>query len=106
MGDGGGDGDGEWSSVIGVVGMWSSDGLSICGDKPSGMLEKSSLISQLISSMFYSSSFFVGSLAGGGLLTSIEMMDVARLATNSAILSRFLVNVDFKVATVLSLWGI
>ena len=42
---GGGGGDGEWSGVIGVVGMWSGDGSSICGVEPSGMLNNRSSIS-------------------------------------------------------------
>ena len=65
---GGGGGDGEWSGVIGVVGMCSGVGSSICGGEPSRMLENSSSISRLISSMFSSSSFPVGSLASEGVL--------------------------------------
>ena len=42
---GGGGGDGEWSGVIGVVGMCSGVGSSICGGEPSGMSKNSSLIS-------------------------------------------------------------
>ena len=99
-------GDGEWSGVIGVVGMWLGDGSSISRGEPSGMSENSSSISPFISCMFSSSSFPVSSLAGGGLSMSVGMMDVVRLATTSAVLLGFLVNVDFKVATFLSLWGI
>ena len=33
----GGGGDGEWSGVIGVVGMWSNVRSSIFGGEPSGM---------------------------------------------------------------------
>ena len=103
---GGGGGDGEWSGVIRVVGMWSGDGSSICRGETSRMSENSSSIYRLISSMFSSSSFLVGSLVGGGLSMSVGMMDVVQLATTSAVLSCFLVNVDFKVAIVLGLWGI
>ena len=36
FGLGGGGGDGEWSGVIGVVGMWSDVRSSICGVNPPG----------------------------------------------------------------------
>ena len=42
---GGGDGDGEWSSVIGVVEMWYDVGSWICGGEPSSSSENSSSIS-------------------------------------------------------------
>ena len=72
---GGSCGNGEWSGVIGVVGMWSSVGSSICGGEPSRMLENRSSISRLISSMFSSSLFLAGSLAGGGGVMSVRVKD-------------------------------
>ena len=77
----GGGGDGEWSGVIVEVGMWSDVGFSICGGEPSGMSENKSSISQLISSMFSSSSFLVGSLTGGGGVMSVGVKDEVGLAT-------------------------
>ena len=61
--------------MIGVVGMWSDVGFSIYGGEPSGMSENKLLISRLISSMFSSSSFLAGSLAGGGGVLSVEVKD-------------------------------
>ena len=75
MGGGGGGGDGEWSGVIGVVGMCSGVESLICGGEPSGMSENSLSISQFISSMFYSYSFLVGPLAGGGGSGLVGMKD-------------------------------
>ena len=89
--------------MIGVVGMWSGDGSSICGGENFRMSKNSSSISRFISSMFSSSSFPINSLAGGGLSMSVGMMDVVRLATTSAILLGFLRNVDFNTAIVLGL---
>ena len=56
--------------------------------------------------MFSSSPFLASLLEGGRVVISVGVRDVVRLATTSAILSGFLTNVDFKVATVLNLWGI
>ena len=89
--------------MIGVVGMWSGDGSSICVGEPFGMSKNNSSISWFISSMFSSSSFPVSSLVGGGLLMLVRMKDVVRLVTTSAVLSGFLTNVDFKVAPILGL---
>ena len=72
---GGGGDDGEWSGVIGVVGMWSGVRSLICGGEPSGMSKNRSSISRLISSMFYSSPFLAGSLAGGGGAMSVGVKD-------------------------------
>ena len=71
---GGGGCDGEWSNVIGVVGMWSGVGSSICWGEPSGMSENKSSIYRLISSMFSSSPFLASSLAGGrgGMLVGVK----------------------------------
>ena len=71
----GGGGDGEWSGVIGVVEMWSGVRSSICGGEPSWMSENMSSISRLISSMFSSSPFLDGSLAGGGGAVSVGVKD-------------------------------
>ena len=72
---GGGGGDGEWSCVIGVVGMWSCVEYSICGGEPSRMSENRLSISRLISSMFSSSPFLAGSLASGGGAMSVGVKD-------------------------------
>ena len=103
---GSGGGEGEWSGVIGVVGMWSGVRSSICGGYPSGTSKNRSSISRLISSMFSSSPSLAGSLEVGRVAMSVGTRDVVRLATTSAVLSGFLTNVDFKISTVLSLWGI
>ena len=81
FGLGGGGGDGEWSGVIGVVGMWSCVEYSICGGEPSWILENRLSIYWLISSMFSSSSFLVGSLAGGGGAVLAGMKAEIRLVT-------------------------
>ena len=81
FGLGGGGGDGEWLGVIGVVGMWSGVGSSICGGEPSGMSENRSSISRLIFSMFSSSPFLAGSLVGGWGAVSVGVKDEVRLAT-------------------------
>ena len=78
---GGGGGHGEWSGLIGMLQMWSGVGSSICGGEPSGMLENRSSISWLISSIFSSSPFLAGSLAGGGGAVSVGVKDEVRLAT-------------------------
>ena len=42
---GGGDGVGEWSGVIGLVEIWSGEGLWVCGGEFSSRSENSSSIS-------------------------------------------------------------
>ena len=79
-----------------VVDLWGEN---------SGMLENSSLISQFIFSMFSSSLFPVGSLDGGGGLGSVRIKDEVQLATNLAVMSGFLTNVDVITPKDLSFWG-
>ena len=63
-----GGGDGEWSGVIGVVGIWSLGvGSSTCGGESSMSSENKLSITRLISSWLSSSTSLVGSLANGGV---------------------------------------
>ena len=48
FGLGGGGGDGEWSGVIGVVGMWSGVGSSNCWGESSGMSKNRLSISRSV----------------------------------------------------------
>ena len=79
---GSGGGDGEWSGVIGVVGMWSGVGSSTCGGESSGTSENKLSITRFISSKFSSSTSLAGSLANGGCGMSARIKDEVRLATN------------------------
>ena len=62
---GSGGGYGEWSGVIGVVGILSIGSLNYGGES-SGSSENRLLITWLISSMLSASTSLAGSLAGGG----------------------------------------
>ena len=75
-----GGGDGEWSGVIGVVGILSV-GSSTCGGESSGLSENRLLINWLISSKLYSSTSLTGSLANGECGMSKGIKDEVRLAT-------------------------
>ena len=64
---GSGGGNGEWSGVIGVVGILSVGvGSSTCGGESSRSSENSLSITQLIYSRFSSSTSLSSSLANGG----------------------------------------
>ena len=80
----GGDGDGEWSGVIGVVGIFSVDnGSSNSGGELAGLSDSRLSITWLISkisSWLSSSVSLVGSLAGKGWETSDGVNDEVRLA--------------------------
>ena len=79
---GSGSGDGEWSSVIGVVGILSVDvGSSTSSGESSRSSENRLSITQLISSRLSSFTSLAGSLAGGGCGMSKGIMDEVRLAT-------------------------
>ena len=76
-----GDGDGEWSCVIGVVGVFLvNNGLSTSGGESSGLSENKLSITWLISSRLSSSTSLAGSLASGGCEMSKGIMDEVRLA--------------------------
>ena len=73
---GSGGGDGEWSSVIGLVGIFSVDvGSSTSGGESSGSSENRLSITRLISSRLSSSTSLVGSLANGGCGMARGMKD-------------------------------
>ena len=79
---GGGDGDGEWSGVIGVVGIFSVDvGSSTSGGESSGSSENRLSITRLIYFRLTSSTSLVGSLANGGCGMSTGIKDEVQLAT-------------------------
>ena len=72
---GSGGGDGEWSGVIGVVGIWSLGvGSSTCGGESSGSSENKLSITRLISSWLSSSTSLPGSLDNvrGGMFAGIR----------------------------------
>ena len=74
--------DGEWSGVIGAVGILSIDlGSSTSGGESSGSSENRLSITWLISSRLSSSTSLFGSLAGRGCEMSKGIMDEVRLAT-------------------------
>ena len=79
MGSGGG--DGEWSGVIGVVGIWSGVESSTCGGESSGTSENRLSITRLIYSRFSSSTSLSSSLSNGwcGMLAGIK--DEVQLVT-------------------------
>ena len=82
FGLGSGGGDGEWSSVIGVVGILSFDvGSSTSGGESSGSSENRFSIIQLISSRLSSSTSLAGSLANGGCGMSTGIKDEVWLVT-------------------------
>ena len=82
LGSGGGDVDGEWFGVIGVVGILSVDvGSSTSGGELSGSSENRLSITWLISSRLSSSTSLNGSLVGGGCELSKGIMDEVRLTT-------------------------
>ena len=92
---GSGGGDGEWSSVIGVVGILSVNvGSSTSGGESSGSSENRLLITRLISSRLSSSTSLVGSLASGGCGMLKGIMDEVQLTTISDVLLGFLKNVQ------------
>ena len=73
---GSGGGDGEWSGVIGVVGIWSVGVESLtCGGESYGFSENRLSITQLISSRFSSSMSLSRSLANGGCGMSARIKD-------------------------------
>ena len=73
---GSGGGDGEWSGVIGVVGIWSLGvGSSTCGGESSGSSENRLSITRLNSSRFSSSTSLSSSLANGGGGMSARIKD-------------------------------
>ena len=79
---GSGGGDGEWSGVIGVVGIFSVDvGSSTSGGESSGSSENRLSITRLISSKLSSSTSLAGSLANGGCGMSTGIKDEVQLAT-------------------------
>ena len=105
MGSGGG--DGEWSGVIGVVGIFSVDVGSLnYGGESSSSSENRLSITWLISSWLSSSASLAGSLAGGGCEMSKGIMDEVRLAAIWEVLSGFLKNVDLIIPIDLGFWGI
>ena len=67
------------------------------------MLENSWSISRLMSSIFSPSSSSVGSEAGRWGSGSVRMIDVVRLATTSALLSKFFWNIELTIAIVFGL---
>ena len=98
---GGADGDGEWSGVIGVVGIFSIDNRSSnSGGELDGSSDSRLSIAWLIakiSSWLSSSTSLVGSLDGMGFETSDGVNDVV---------SGFLKNTDLIVPIDLGFWGI
>ena len=79
---GSGGGDGEWSGIIGVVGIWSVGvGSSNCGGESFGSSENRLSISRLISSRFSSSTSLFGSLANKGYEMSVGIKDEVRIVT-------------------------
>ena len=82
---GGGDGDGEWSGVIGVVGIFSvNNGSSNSGAELAGSSDSRLSITWLItkiSSWLSSSASLASSLVGKGWETSDGVNDEVRLAT-------------------------
>ena len=82
---GGGDGDGEWSSVIGVVGIFLVEGRFLTvGGELVGLLENRLSITWLIakiSSWLSSSESLTSSLASKGWEISDGVNDEVRLAT-------------------------
>ena len=79
---GSGGGDGEWSSVIGVVGiLLVNSGSSNYGGELVGSSENRLSITWLISSWLSSSTSLAGSLAGGGCeISKAWIMDEVQLA--------------------------
>ena len=79
---GSGGGDGEWSGVIGVVGIWLVGvGSLTCGGEYSGSLENRLSITRLISSKFSSSTSLVGLLANGGCGMSARIKNEVGIVT-------------------------
>ena len=82
LGLGSGHGDGEWSGVIGVVGILSVGvESSTCGGESSRLSKNRLSITQLISSRFSSSTSLAGSSPNGGCRMSVGIKDEVRLVT-------------------------
>ena len=82
LGNGGVDGDGEWSGVIGVVGILSVDVWSLTsGGELSRSSENRLLITWLISVRLFSSTSLASSLANGGCGMSTGIKDEVGIAT-------------------------
>ena len=80
MGSGGG--DGEWSSVIGAVGIWSLGvGSSTCRGESYGSSENKLSITRLIYSRLYFSTSLASSLANGWGGMSAGIKDEVQLVT-------------------------
>ena len=100
-------GNGEWSGVIGVVGILSVDSGSLnSSGELFGSSENRLSITWLISFWLYSSTSLAGSLAGGGCEMSKGIMDEVWLAEIWEVLLGFLKNVDLIIPTDLGFWGI
>ena len=110
FGLGSGGGDGEWSGVIGVVGILSDNTrLSTSGGESSRSSENKLSITLLIVAMsaWLSSSIpSTGSLASGGWGLSGGIIDVVQLVAISEDVSGFLTKFDLMVAIVLGFCGI
>ena len=101
------DDNGEWSGVIGVVGVFSvNNGFSNSGGESSGLSENKLSITWLISFRLSSSASLAGLFAGGGCEMSKGIMDEVWLAEICEVLSGFLKNVDLIIPTDLGFWGI